>query len=70
MGSPARQKRLGLSFFASLNLKWVTPSATNFAVFKWVSAPLKWVCGSEWFAIFGKWVCGFEWVCGFGGEIF
>ena len=54
MGSPARQKRLGLSFFA--------------VFLSGYEHPLKWVSDSEWVVIFGKWVSDSEWVCAFGGE--
>lgn len=40
MGSPARQKRLGVSFFALQ-----TPR---------IAYPLKWVKGSEWVSVFVK----------------
>ena len=40
MGSPARQKRLGLSFFSPIVSGYVGLSG-------FMSYPLKWVCGSE-----------------------
>nr|DAF91613.1 MAG TPA: hypothetical protein [Siphoviridae sp. ctcK97] len=48
MGSPARQKRLGLSFFSP-----VLSGYTGLMGLTFLSKNVKWVCFSEWVCVLG-----------------